>query len=326
MKLSVAIITYNHERFVAQAIQSVLAQKVNFDYEIVIGEDCSTDRTREIVMDFARRYPKRIVALVRDQNLGGPRNLNATLAACRGQYVALLEGDDYWTSVDKLQMQVDILEAHPDRALCCHRVSTLNETGTAEFEIFPPHSAGAYSVEDLLRGNFVMTCSAVMRRDLIDSPPHWYFKINLGDWPLFAMVARHGKIELMDEVMAAYRVHAGSTWSILPSTTRLREGARMLSALDEQLGFQYTTTIRQTITRSYLELAIVARENRKRMETVEHLVSCIRSGGLFLPGNRRLLAGLAVYTILGSWYKVFSRANSAGITRDPRQADKKVMR
>jgi glycosyltransferase involved in cell wall biosynthesis len=323
MKLSVVIITYNHERFVAQAIESVLAQKVNFDYEIVIGEDCSTDSTREIVMDFARRYPERIVPFVRDQNLGGPRNLTATLAGCRGQYVALLEGDDYWTSVDKLQMQVDVLEGHPDRALCCHRVKTLNETGAAEIEVFPPHAAGPYSVEDLLRGNFVMTCSAVMRRDLIGPPPDWYFKIKLGDWPLFAMVARHGKIELMDEVMAAYRVHSGSTWSILPSPTRLREEVRMLSALDEQLGFQYTNTIRQTITRSYLELAIRARANGNRRETVEHLVSCIRNGGLLLPGNRRLLAGLAVYTAFGSWYKVFSRANSAGVTRDPRLASKK---
>jgi glycosyltransferase involved in cell wall biosynthesis len=323
MKLSVAIITYNHERFVAQAIESVLAQKVNFDYEIVIGEDSSTDCTREIVMDFARRYPERIVPLIRDQNLGGARNLTATLAACRGQYVALLEGDDYWTSVDKLQLQVDILEDHPDRALCCHRVRTLNESGTAEFEVFPPHAAGPYSVEDLLRGNFVMTCSAVMRRDLLGPPPHWYFKTNVGDWPLFAMVARHGKIELMDEVMAAYRVHAGSTWSMLPSRTRLLEGARMLTALDEQLGFQYTNTIRQTITRSYLELAISARANGKRTEAVVHLVSYIRSGGLLSPANWRLLAGLMVYTVLGSWYKLFSRANSAGISRDPRNTNKK---
>src|ERR1700676_4069851 len=102
MKLSVMMITYNHERFIAQAIESVLAQRVNFDYEIVIGEDCSTDRTRNIVMDFHRRYPDRIVPLLRRYNLGGPENLIATLASCGRQYVALLEGDDYWTCADKL--------------------------------------------------------------------------------------------------------------------------------------------------------------------------------------------------------------------------------
>src|SRR5271167_3774085 len=103
MKLSVMMITYNHEGFIAQAIESVLAQRVNFDYEIVVGEDCSTDRTRDILMDFHRQYPDRIVPLLRNQNIGAMRNAEATLAACRGQYLALIEGDDYWTCEDKLQ-------------------------------------------------------------------------------------------------------------------------------------------------------------------------------------------------------------------------------
>src|SRR4030088_1685053 len=102
MKLSVMMITYNHERFIAQAITSVLAQRVNFDYEIVVGEDCSTDGTREILMDFHRRFPDRIVPLLRDQNIGAMRNVEATLAACRGRYLAVLEGDDYWTCEEKL--------------------------------------------------------------------------------------------------------------------------------------------------------------------------------------------------------------------------------
>src|SRR5438132_1821213 len=102
MKLSVMMITYNHERFIAQALDSILAQRVNFDYEIVIGEDCSTDGTRDILMDFHRRYPDRIVLLLRDHNLGVMRNFEATLGACRGRYLALLEVDDYWTSENKL--------------------------------------------------------------------------------------------------------------------------------------------------------------------------------------------------------------------------------
>src|SRR5579864_5088925 len=119
MKVSVMMITYNHERFIAQALESVLAQRVNFDYEIVIGEDCSTDRTREILLEFCRRYPKRIVPLLKDKNVGAMRNVEATLAACRGQYLALLEGDDYWTCEDKLQRQIDFLDEHPDYAICC---------------------------------------------------------------------------------------------------------------------------------------------------------------------------------------------------------------
>ena len=130
--------------------------------------------------------------------------------------------------------------------------------------------------------------------------------MKLGDWPLFVLVARHGKIELMDGVMAVYRAHAGSNWSSLPLATRLRESARMLRALDKHLGFQYTDVIRDTSARPYLELASTARLNGNRTQAAKHLLSCLRNGGWHLPGNRRPLAGLAAYVLIGSWYKMFS--------------------
>jgi glycosyltransferase involved in cell wall biosynthesis len=308
MKLSVLMLTYNHERFLAQAIESVLAQRVNFDYEIVIGEDCSTDGTRAVVMDFHRRYPDRIVPLLRDHNIGAMRNLEATLAACRGRYVALLEGDDYWTCREKLERQLNFLDTHPGSSMCCHRVQFLDETGFAEFDVYPSLPAGPYTIEDLLKGNFVMTCSAVLRRDLVPALPPWFRKMKLGDWPMFALAAKHGTIDVMDEVMAVYRVHAGGNWSSLPSITRLREISRMLKALDRHLEFQYTYAIRQTIARPYLDLAVTARRNGKRAEAAKHLVSFLRNGGWQLHGSRRTLAALAAYTLIGSWYKVFSRA------------------
>ena len=311
LKLSVAMITYNQKRFIAQAIESVLAQKVNFDYEIVIGEDCSTDGTRDIILDFKTRYPQRIVPILREQNVGAIRNFGETIAVCRGQYVAFLEGDDYWTSVDKLQRQVDFLDGHPDRALCCHRVKTLNESGTAEFDVFPACAAGTYALGDLLESNFVMTCSAVLRRKLIGPLPNWFFKMKLGDWPLFAMVARYGRIELMDEVMAAYRVHSGSSWSVLPSVVRLRESTRMLKALNKHLEFQHVDTIRHSITWPYLELACLARSNGKRMEAAKYLSICVWNGGLRSRANWRPLAGLAAYTLMGSGYRIFSKAKAA---------------
>jgi glycosyltransferase involved in cell wall biosynthesis len=308
MKLSVAMITYNHERFIGQAIQSVLAQKVNFDYEIVIGEDCSTDGTRAIVTNLSRSYPSRIVPLLRERNLGGPQNFLGTLAACRGQYVALLEGDDYWTSVDKLQRQVDFLDFHTDRVMCCHRVKFLHETGSAQVDFHPLLPAGPYTIEDLLRMNFVVTCSSVFRRDLIGSLPRWLFESYLGDWPLHAIVARHGKIELMDEIMATYRVHAGGVWSSRTLGSQLREKIRMLTDLDQYLGFQYTSTIRREIALTCFELACHARQDGNRAESGKQVVNCIRHGGWQLRNNRRTLAAIAAYTILGSWYEPLQRA------------------
>jgi glycosyltransferase involved in cell wall biosynthesis len=213
MKVSVAIITYNHERFIRQAIESVLAQKANFDFEIVIGEDCSTDNTRTIVAELQQQYPERIVGLMRPHNLGAMRNLQETLAACKGQYIAFLEGDDYWTIQHKLQKQVDFLDAHPDCAISCHRVQFIDEMNSGRNSVFPSLPQGTYTIDDLLRGNFIMTCSAVCRWGSMGRLPDWFLGLKLADWPMFALLARAGTIELMDGVMAVYRVHSGGVWS-----------------------------------------------------------------------------------------------------------------
>jgi glycosyltransferase involved in cell wall biosynthesis len=310
MKLSVAMVTYNQKRFISQAIESVLAQKVNFEYEIVVGEDCSTDGTRAIVTEFSRRYPSQIVPLLRERNLGGPRNFHGTLAACRGQYLALLEGDDYWTCTNKLQKQVDFLDEHPDHAICCHRARVLDEIDKGWTGVEPYNPAGSYTIEDLLDSNWLITCSVVYRRSSIGALPNWLVERELGDWPLHILVARSGKINLMDEVMAVYRVHSGSVWSSRPPINQLRDITQMLSALDEHLGFQYTRMIRQTIARSYFKMACHARQDGSRTETGKHFVNCIRNGGWQLPGSQRTLAALAAYTLIGSWYRVFSRAKS----------------
>lgn len=110
--VSVWMITYNHEKFIAQAIDSVIMQKTNFDYEIVIGEDCSTDRTREIVLEYKAKHPDKFKLLLQEKNVGMMQNFIVTLKTCNGKYIALLEGDDYWTDPLKLQKQVDFLQAN----------------------------------------------------------------------------------------------------------------------------------------------------------------------------------------------------------------------
>ena len=315
MKLSVAMITYNHEPFIAQAIASVLAQRTNFDYEIVIGEDCSTDGTRAIVEDFALRYPDRIRPILREQNVGGLRNIESTLNACRGQYLAILEGDDYWTCEDKLQRQVDLLDAHPDCAICCHRVLFLDESRAEKpypgSGVRPRRPSGTYTLEDLLRDNFVVTCSTVLRRELMVPLPATFAALRVGDWPRNALAARHGNIQLMDENMATYRLHPTSVWSSLSPSRQLREMIRMLELLEKELGDRYTKPIRETIARFYLDLAYTARSEGNRMETARHLSNCIRNGGLRLGISPRTFAGLAAYTLIGSWYKVFSKADES---------------
>jgi glycosyltransferase involved in cell wall biosynthesis len=311
VKLSVMMITYNHEQFISQALNSILFQRVNFDYEIVVGEDCSTDRTRDILLDFHRRHPERIVPVLREVNLGALRNMGATLAVCRGIYVALLEGDDYWTDPHKLQKQVNFLDTQPESAMCCHRVQFLDPDGKEGIDVYPQRPAGSYSIEDLLKENFIPACSAMVRRDLIGPLPSWHRELAMGDWTLFALVSNHGKIELMDDVMAVYRVHPGGIWSSRPSVSRLREIARMLQTLNKHFNFKYADAIQPSLAQYYLDLALLERQSGNRLNSGKYLAACLRNGGTRFP--YRVLAGIAAYALIGNWYKLFSRENSVVI-------------
>jgi glycosyltransferase involved in cell wall biosynthesis len=310
MKVSVMMITYNHEGFIARALQSILDQRANFEYEIVVGEDCSTDRTREILLDFCRRYPGRIVPLLPDQNLGMMRNLEQTLSACRGEYIALIEGDDYWTCSDKLQKQVDFLDQHPEYTISCHRTRVIDEGGTQraliEFGvkgngIHPSREAGAYTIEDLLSYNFIMTCSVVYRSSALGSLPNWFHSLGVGDWPLCALIAKNGPIYLMDEVLAAYRIHPGGVWSSQTSIARQRACIQMLKVMDEHLGPKYHDRIQLTIARHYIAMAKLTRDEGNRRETGRLLLELIRVGGWRVRECQTDVQELAAFLVLGSW-------------------------
>jgi hypothetical protein len=184
------------------------------------------------------------------------------------------------------------------------------ENFDARWDMLPLCPAGPYTVEDILKGNFVMTCTTVLRRELIPSFPKWLFEMKLGDWPLWIMVARYGKIELMDEIMGAYRVHCGGVWTSMPQITQKAEEVRMLRTLDKELMYQYTDIIRETIAPRYLSLAIASREKDRRIETAKHFINYIRSGGLRRSDSARLIASMIVYEVIGPWYKVFARGQS----------------
>ena len=212
--MSVLMITYNQEAFIAQAIRSALMQITDFDYEIVIGDDCSTDGTRDIVADLARKHPSKIRPLFQDVHLGVNRNLVSTLKACTGQYVAILEGDDYWTTQNKLQLQVDFLDSHPDYAISFHNVQVVYQSGCSPSHLYhvgvQPEKR---TIEELIVANFINTCSVMFRRDQSNELPSRFCSLRMGDWPLHVLNAQYGKIGYFNEVMAAYRVHDNGVWS-----------------------------------------------------------------------------------------------------------------
>lgn len=235
-------------------------QRTDFDYEILVGEDCSTDRTRDIVTEFQRRFPGRVRALLHEQNLGlkGKRNFVRTLGECKGQYVAMLEGDDYWTSPDKLQKQVEYLDSHPECSICFHDVTVVYEDGSKEPHRFCPAGQKEIStIEDLLKGNFMSTCSVMFRRGLFGEFPAWFYEVLVGDWPLHIFNAVHGRIGYLDEVMGAYRVSGGGVWALQSRAPQLSDSIRVLDYADTYLRGKYTGLIRATKSSWYFQLAEV---------------------------------------------------------------------
>lgn len=220
LKVSVSLITFNHAPYISQAIEGALMQRTNFPFEIVIGEDMSTDGTREIVKGYQARFPERIRLLLHNRtNISsangkptGNWNFANNVKNCRGLYIALLDGDDYWTSPHKLQKQADFLDQNPDCALCYHNVQILDENNPTQTELHE-RKLGKKTLTNLLRGNFMLTCSVMFRAGLFSDFPDWFYQSPLGDWPLHILSAQHGDIGYIHEVLGVYRKHPGGAFS-----------------------------------------------------------------------------------------------------------------
>ncbi len=235
-RVSVVMVTYNHERFIRQAIEGVVNQKARFGVELLIGEDCSTDHTRDIVREYAARYPHVVKAHLPEKNQGAAANFRHTLQRAQGEYIAFCEGDDFWTDPDKLQRQVDFLDAHPDCALCHHRVTYLEDaTGKSLLE-FPPEEKRKERTEghELAQGNFIQNCAQLIRRRLLPDLGAEFEHLKLGDWPLSVLLSQRGWIGYLDRNMATFRLHGGGIWSLKPKEFRERAAIEMAKYLIEK--------------------------------------------------------------------------------------------
>ncbi|SHG59177.1 glycosyltransferase [Flavobacterium johnsoniae] len=214
-KISCHIITFNHKDYISQCIEGLIIQRTNFSFEIIIGDDNSTDGTREILVEYALKYPDIIKLNLRSKRgkgVPGKQNFLTTLAMCKGQYVSLCDGDDYWTDPLKLQKQVDFLEANPDYAICYHKVKVLKNEALEE-DTITQKVPETTTIKDLAKGNYIHTCSVVFRNNLFDKLPKYFDKSPVGDYFLHMLNARYGKIKFIDEYMGVYRLHETSVWS-----------------------------------------------------------------------------------------------------------------
>lgn len=215
VKVSVSIVTYNHERFLGPCLDSVLSQVTRFPFEIVVGEDASTDGTAAVLRDYAARHPGIVRPIFHERNVGVNRNWQAVLDACRGEYIAHLDGDDLMRP-GKLQRQVELLDARPDVAMCFHNMAVFDsDTGRVTRSFTLPGHPRVETLDDLVRHGTVYCHSSKMYRrsalppEGLDRDTHLVM-----DWLVHLQNARHGRVAYLDEVLGDYRKHGGGTTAL----------------------------------------------------------------------------------------------------------------
>ena len=255
MKVSVVVITYNQEAYLAATLDSILAQRCDFAFEVVVGEDCSTDGTRNICLDYQAKHPQTIRLLLHDKNQGMVENYYQTLELCRGEYVAMLDGDDYWCDPLKLQKQVDFLEGNLDYALI-HGGMIVHNMETGGEKILPTKNISGWCYDKLLRGNFIYNSTVCFRRkrlETVDTREIRQQRFYSQDWPLWLALARGGKFHAMPEAVTLYRLVSGSVGrpGSLEGCLRVYESNRAVLLFYAQKYHAADTAFRRRVNAKY---------------------------------------------------------------------------
>lgn len=217
--VSVTMITYNHQAYIAEAIESVLMQKTNFKFVLVIGEDCGTDKTREIILEYQRKYPQKIILKLPKSNLGMMENSISNKMFCNGKYIAECEGDDYWTDPLKLQKQVDFLEKNQDFVISCSNSQMVNSEGSF-IRIFNENEIPEITDINYILTHewYIPTASAVFRNMNIIELPKWFWEVLNGDYSLYLILtANGGLVHYVNEARCNYRLHENGVSNIFKS-------------------------------------------------------------------------------------------------------------
>ena len=257
MKVSVGILTYNQEHFIGQAIEGVLAQKTNFPFEILVGDDCSTDGTREVILQYQKQYPDIVKPVFHSKNLGqnGLHNTIQTLKDVKGEYIAIHDGDDYWIDPLKLQKQVDFLDQNPNFTTCFTNAYIRYDDGSPEEILNPPTQKAVITVDDLVGEDEIwfMATSAVIFRRSCWQIPDWFLKSSSGDIPRHIILAKQGPIGYLPDITSVYRKHKGGV-SLADNYVDigfLKNRIEMYEGINGELDFKYDKPLKKNIARYY---------------------------------------------------------------------------
>jgi glycosyltransferase involved in cell wall biosynthesis len=280
--VSINCITYNQENYIGDAIEGFLMQITDFNYEILIGEDCSSDNTKKIVEEYVKNYPDKIKMITSEQNVGARKNSQRLIDMSKGKYIADCEGDDYWIDPYKLQKQVDYMEEHPACTLCLHAAEIIKAPNKKIGRVHKPYNGNKICpMEDIISrgGGFCATATLFYPKKLMENPPDFYVHAPVGDYPMQMFLASQGYAYYMDDCMAVYRSGVEGSWNkrmisgrnVREKIILVNEGlVQILDGFDKYTNNQYSSEIEKNIQKIKYELYVLKRKGKERKNTGLH--------------------------------------------------------
>lgn len=307
--ISVHMITYNHYGFIKEAIEGVLMQKCNYSFELVIGEDFSTDTTRQICEEYAEKYPDIIRLLPSTKNWGVQKNFFRTYEACRGKYLAFCEGDDFWTDPNKLQLQVSFLQENKDYSGVSHNASKLFVNWNTAYSV----KQAIKNNEDIsrisgIKGSFnegrketeisfleildywpIQTGTFFCRKFPLEEYPSFIYETKHVDTMLFFTLWSKGKIKYINKICSTYRVHENGMTNFMKGVGYYKNKIKTFESLDDFFEFKYKKLFKSRIVAFMVQISIDTKNNKERLS---YLFKAIKMSPSIIFSKWRIILSL----------------------------------
>ncbi|MBP3917178.1 glycosyltransferase [Clostridium sp.] len=282
--VSINCITYNHGKYIRQALESFLMQKTNFKYEILVHDDASKDETSEILKEYKEKYPDIVKVILQEENQmsKGINNVNYTFNHCRsqGKYIAICEGDDFWTDENKLQKQVDYMEKNPECGLCFHTTDVFrNEKKVGEIKPYNENCIAPSEDIILGGGSFIGTNSIMYRKQVLDDAPDFYVNAIVSDYPLQMITSTKQYAYYINESMSVYRRGVKGSWTTTMKFStdseekqikHLEGTIKLLDKFNSFTNYKYSDAVRSRIKKCEFDI-LRLEGNLKALKSEEYI-------------------------------------------------------
>jgi len=269
MKLNVVLVTYNQENYIRKSLESILMQNTSFEFDIIVADDCSTDSTLNIIKSYAGTSRINFRLLENSDNIGAEKNYRRSFAACDGEYIAIMEGDDFWINPRRLQTIVDFLDEYQDCSMAFNRIVFYRQD-TDDYTINKWQTGEDYdfiTTQQLAVGNRIGNLSAcICRKSVLDKLKPGLFDISFADWILGMALGEHGHIAYLKEPMSVYRIHGGGLWSRQNEKEQIDNIINLARDYNKYLGYRYNDEF--TRYEEYLKRSINKKDKLKKSDFI----------------------------------------------------------